>query len=156
MIDFEEYKRLGEPEKAEKTANWRIAIGLQQAEGLTPSAYLIKLAKQHIEGEITIHEVKERLNDYYKAKRVKTADDDTVNDTVNAQNATVNPQVGTANDTVFSLIKSNNKITAVGITEKLGISLRTVKRKIKELKDNGIITRIGSDKTGSWKILKTE
>ena len=67
---------------------------------------------------------------------------------------TVNVHIGTVNDTVFSLIENNKKITAVEIGEKLGIGLRTVKRKIKELKDNGIIARIGSDKTGHWKVLK--
>jgi fido (protein-threonine AMPylation protein) len=75
--DFDEYKRLGEPEKTEKSEIWQIAIGLQQVDGLTPSEYLIETAKQNIEGEITICEVQERLNDYYKSKPVQTADDRT-------------------------------------------------------------------------------
>ncbi len=70
---------------------------------------------------------------------------DTVNDTVKSQNDTVN-------DTVFSLIKQNNKITATQISERLNISLSTVKRRIKELREQRIIERIGSDKTGYWKI----
>ena len=72
---------------------------------------------------------------------------DTVNDTVKSKNDTVN-------DTVFSLIEQNNKITATQISEKLNISLSTVKRRIKELKEQKIIERIGSDKTGYWKINK--
>jgi len=68
MDDFEEYKVQGEPDKAEKAEIWEVAIGLQQVDGLKPSAYLIELAKSHIEGEITIDEVKERLNEYYKVK----------------------------------------------------------------------------------------
>jgi fido (protein-threonine AMPylation protein) len=75
--DFDEYKRLGEPEKAEKSAIWQTAIGLQQVDGLTTSAYLIQTAKQNIEGEITIYEVQERLGAYYKAKPVRTDDDRT-------------------------------------------------------------------------------
>ena len=70
---------------------------------------------------------------------------DTVNDTVKSQNDTVN-------DTVFSLIKQDNKITANEISERLKISLSTVRRKIKELKDNGKIERVGSDKTGHWNV----
>ena len=58
----------------------------------------------------------------------------------------------TVNDTVFSLIKQNNKITANEISEHLKISLSTVRRKIKELRNNEKIERIGSDKTGHWKI----
>ena len=69
-----------------------------------------------------------------------------VNDTVKTQNDTVN-------DTVFSLIKQNNKITAAEISERLNISLSTAKRKIKELKEKGKIERTGSDKTGFWKII---
>ena len=75
--DFNEYKRLGEPEKDEKSKIWQTAIGLQQVDGLKPSEYLIQAAKQNIEGEITIYEVQERLDGYYKAKPVKTADDRT-------------------------------------------------------------------------------
>jgi Fic family protein len=69
----------------------------------------------------------------------------TVNDTVKMQNDTVN-------DTVCHLIKQNNKITAAEISERLHISLSTAKRKIKELKEKGILERIGSDKTGYWRI----
>jgi fido (protein-threonine AMPylation protein) len=74
---FDEYKRLGEPEKAEKSEVWQAAIGLQQVDGLTPSEYLIEAAKQHIEGEITLDEVQERLNGYYEAKPAQTAADRT-------------------------------------------------------------------------------
>jgi predicted HTH transcriptional regulator len=69
-----------------------------------------------------------------------------VNDTVKTKNDTVN-------DTVFSLINQNKKITANEISERLNMSLSTTKRKIKELKEQGLIARIGSDKTGSWKIV---
>ena len=69
------------------------------------------------------------------------------NDTVKSQNDTVN-------DTVFSLIKQDKNITALQISEKLKISLSTTKRKIKELKEQKIIERIGSDKTGYWKIIE--
>jgi fido (protein-threonine AMPylation protein) len=72
---------------------------------------------------------------------------DTVNDTVK-------PQIDTVNDTVFSLIKQNNKIKANEISERLKVSLSTVRRKIKELRDNGKIERLGSDKTGYWKIIE--
>ena len=75
--DLDEYKRLGEPEKAEKSEIWQTAIGLQQVDGLRPSEYLIETAKQNIEGEITIYEVQERLDGYYKTKPAKTADDRT-------------------------------------------------------------------------------
>jgi predicted HTH transcriptional regulator len=58
----------------------------------------------------------------------------------------------TVNDTVFSLIKQDNKITANEISGRLKMSVSTVRRKIKELRNNGKIERIGSDKTGYWRI----
>ena len=64
--DFEEYIRQGEPSQKEKSQIWQTAIGLQQVDGLTPSAYLIETAKENIEGKITIDEVKYRIDSYYK------------------------------------------------------------------------------------------
>ncbi|GHV11550.1 cell filamentation protein Fic [Fibrobacterales bacterium] len=66
MQDFDEYIRQGEPDKIEKAGNWQTAIGLQQVDGLKPSAYLIEQAKLNIEGDITIDEVKNRIDVYYK------------------------------------------------------------------------------------------
>lgn len=345
MDNFEEYLRQGEPNKAEKAKVWKTAIGLQQIDGLKPSDYLIETARQNIEGDITIEEVKQRIDSYYKQHPTKTDDDRTeeadkvsariaeilseqtftfspaeyltihrrlfqgmykfagkirdynitkqewvlngetvlygsaeslkatleydferekqfsykglsqqetiehiaqfisylwqihifgegntrttaiflikylrtfgfkVNnqlfeqhswyfrnalvranyknhtknihatnefllrffgnlllgenntlqnremhvhytDTVKKQNDTVKSRNDTVNDTVFSLVKQNKNITAAEITERLNISLSTAKRKIKELKEKGIVERIGSDKTGYWKIIE--
>ena len=66
MDNFEEYIRQGEPNKAEKAKVWKTAIGLQQVDGLKPSDYLISTAKQNIEGDISIVEVKLRIDSYYK------------------------------------------------------------------------------------------
>ena len=70
---------------------------------------------------------------------------DTPNDTLKLKDDTVN-------ETVLGLIKQNNKITTSQISESLHISLSTAKRRIKELKEQNIIQRIGSDKTGYWQI----
>ena len=72
--------------------------------------------------------------------------DDTVNDTVND---TVKRDV----DAVLDLIKQNNTLTAVDISQQLHISLSTAKRRMKALKEKGLLDRVGSDKTGTWKIL---
>jgi hypothetical protein len=57
-MNFEEYIIQGEPEQKEKSIIWQTAIGLQQVDGLKPSAYLIETEKQNIEGDITFEEVK--------------------------------------------------------------------------------------------------
>ncbi len=69
-------------------------------------------------------------------------------------NDTVKLEIDTVFDTVFDLIKQNNKITATEISERLKISLSTTKRKIKELKEQKKIERSGSDKTGNWKVIE--
>jgi fido (protein-threonine AMPylation protein)/DNA-binding transcriptional ArsR family regulator len=71
MDSFEEYLRQGEPNKAEKAKVWKMAIGLQQVDGLKPSEYLIETARQNIEGDITIEEVKQRIDSYYIQHHVK-------------------------------------------------------------------------------------
>ena len=338
MDNFDEYVLQGEPNKAEKAKIWKTAIGLQQVDGLQPSEYLIETARHNIEGDITIDEVKKRIDSYYLQHPTKTDDDRTEEaDKVSARIAemlsentftfspaeylsihrrlftgiykfagkirdynitkkewvlngetvlyasadslkatfeydfeqerkfsykglseqeiiehiahfisyvwqihifgegntrttaiflikylrklgfkhvnndlfanysryfrnalvranyedlsrgiyrteiflirflanlllnrnyplknrdmhilgdTVKPQLDTVNDTVFSIIKQDNNITAHEISERLKISVSTVRRKIKELRNNGIIDRIGSDKTGHWKIME--
>ena len=66
-LELSEYIKQGEPNRVEKTKTWETAIGLQDVDGLKPSKYLIKTAKEHIEGNIDIHEVKDRINQYYEA-----------------------------------------------------------------------------------------
>lgn len=71
MEHFEEYKKQGEPEKSQKAENWGIAIGLQQVDNLTPSKYLIEVAKDNIEGKISIDEAGEQVSQYYKQNPAK-------------------------------------------------------------------------------------
>jgi len=72
MEDFEEYKKQGEPEQSKKAENWGIAIGLQKVDNLTPSKYLIKVAKENIEGRISVDEAEEQITSYYKQNPAKT------------------------------------------------------------------------------------
>lgn len=68
MISFEEYIRQGEPGRSVKAAAWQTAIGLQDVDGLKPSEYLVETAKRHIEGDVTIQEVKGLIDTYYKSR----------------------------------------------------------------------------------------
>ena len=72
MEHFEEYKKQTEPEKYQKAENWGIAIGLQKVDNLTPSKYLIEVAKDNIEGKISIDEAGEQITQYYKKNPAKT------------------------------------------------------------------------------------
>ena len=60
-LDFEEYIKNSEPDKKDKTYAWTTAIGLQQVDKLTPSKQLYDIAKQNIDGKISINEAKKLL-----------------------------------------------------------------------------------------------
>lgn len=75
-IDFETYERMAEPHKQEKASAWRTAIGLQDVDGLKVSDYLRETAVRHIEGDITIDDVRERLKSYYINKTTHDKDDE--------------------------------------------------------------------------------
>ena len=62
---FEEYIRMGEPDKADKAYAWHTAVGLQDVDRLRPSEYLLNVAKENIDGNISIDEVRKRIESYY-------------------------------------------------------------------------------------------
>ena len=68
MSEFDDYIRQGEPGPKQKAEAWKTAIGLQDVDGLKPSPYLLDTAKRHIEGDITIGEVKGLIDTYYKSR----------------------------------------------------------------------------------------
>lgn len=75
-LDFDEYIRQGEPDQQEKAGYWQTAIGLQAVDGLKVSDYLQDTARKHIEGDITIDEARELVNQYYITKTAHDAHDD--------------------------------------------------------------------------------
>ncbi len=68
MSEFDEYIVHREPGQREKADAWQTAIGLQDVDGLKVSPYLLDTARQHIEGDITIDEARERIKVYYETK----------------------------------------------------------------------------------------
>lgn len=68
MSEFDEYIRQGESGPRQKAQAWQTAIGLQDVDGLKTSEYLLSTAKRHIEGDITIEEVKGLIDTYYKSR----------------------------------------------------------------------------------------
>jgi len=77
-LNFDEYIRQGEPAQQEKAGYWQAAIGLQAVDGLKVSEYLQNTARRHIEGDISIDEACELVNQYYITKTLNdTLDEDT-------------------------------------------------------------------------------
>jgi fido (protein-threonine AMPylation protein) len=74
-----------------------------------------------------------------------------VNVGVNNKNVGVN--VGVKHE-ILNNLENNPNLTAQELAIKLNKTTRTIERNIRELREKGIIARIGSDKTGSWEIIK--
>lgn len=71
MSDFDKYIKQGEPQQAEKARIWQAAIGLQDVDGLKTSRYLKETAQRHIEGDISIDDVRSLLDSYYESKQAR-------------------------------------------------------------------------------------
>ncbi len=56
---------------------------------------------------------------------------------------------------IIELIKKNPKISKKTMSEQIGISQTAIDKHIIKLKEMGIITRIGSDRNGFWKLIDT-
>ena len=67
---FDEYKNHPDKDVRERAGNWSTAIGLQDVDGLSVSDFLIQLARQQIEGNFTMDEVTQRLNEHYKHRKL--------------------------------------------------------------------------------------
>lgn len=75
-------------------------------------------------------------------------------DTLNYKNDTLNDTLKLSQKeiSVLEIIKSNLTVTTAQIVEQTGFSRPTVMRAIKNLKENKILERVDSKKTGSWKV----
>ncbi|MEP1444586.1 MAG: winged helix-turn-helix transcriptional regulator [Paraglaciecola sp.] len=55
---------------------------------------------------------------------------------------------------ILAVIAQDVFITNIAISEKLTKSISTIERHIKMLKESHLLQRVGSKKTGHWKIIK--
>ena len=55
---------------------------------------------------------------------------------------------------IVELMKTDPEITIASLSEAIGIGHSGIKKNIAKLKEAGVIERLGSDKTGSWKVNK--
>lgn len=74
LEDFAEYLNQGNPDIKEKAYVWAAALGLQATDGLRTSYEMRQTARQHIEGQITIDEARQHINEYYKSNPPATTD----------------------------------------------------------------------------------
>ena len=66
MTIDEEYREEKQPDKKQRYENWTTAKGLQAVDGLVTSAYLERIAKEHIEGHYDSYRAKQLIDSYYQ------------------------------------------------------------------------------------------
>ena len=57
-----------------------------------------------------------------------------------------------AEESILALIKHNPSITRAQLAAQIGVGIRTIDNHLRKLKAQGVISRVGSDKGGSWRI----
>ena len=65
MALFKEYKNHPDESVRERANNWAIAIGLQRVDELQVSDFLIQVARQEIEGKVTMNEALAMIDEHY-------------------------------------------------------------------------------------------
>ena len=68
MHIFDEYLNDKDLDKRERAKLWRTSIGLQAVDNLRVSNFLIETARKHIEGEISMNEVNQLIDEHYAQK----------------------------------------------------------------------------------------
>ncbi|MCM1126151.1 MAG: winged helix-turn-helix transcriptional regulator [Lachnospiraceae bacterium] len=81
--------------------------------------------------------------------------DGTINEVINgAINGAIN--ISATEQAVLSAIKKNQKITKAELQKETSLGKSTIDRAIKALKEKCLIERVGSNKTGYWKIINKQ
>ena len=98
-----------------------------------------------------IERVGSKKTGYWKLKNIKnnTSDSGGINGGLSGG---INGGLNDIQEKIINVIANNNKITKREISETINEPLRTVERNMLNLKNNNIIERVGSNKTGCWKI----
>ncbi|MBR4690166.1 MAG: winged helix-turn-helix domain-containing protein [Bacteroidales bacterium] len=93
---------------------------------------------------ITIPFEKNTLNDTHSGTHEETL----VNTGTGTENGTHN---GTHEQTIINLIRENKNVTHDLMAEKCGVSVRTISRILREMKDK--VVYVGSGDKGHWEII---
>lgn len=73
---------------------------------------------------------------------------------INTTQKTTQKKINNSQKKIIELIKENPSVTRKEMAEKIGISADGIKYNLNKLKQMNILTRVGSDRSGTWKISK--
>ena len=105
--------------------------------------------------------IRDRQSEYYRCIREATDLNDTsvfidfmLESIKESLQKTMKDSADSLRSKILSMIKGGKYTTAAEAAEKLGVSEKTIEREIAILRDAGVIVREGSNKTGSWKVVR--
>ena len=81
-------------------------------------------------------------------------DNVTANVTDNVTDKAVVINLNHRQNQVLEIMKSDIRISTSELAERLSVAQRTIKRDIEYLKQKGLVTRVGNERTGYWVVLK--
>jgi len=116
----------------------------------------IDVASETMEDDnLYVHETRPYINNDPVSDRVKGVNikNDPVDDHVSDINTKSDP-VNDLENKFLRFVQTDPTATYGRLADELGKSPATVKRLIRKLKDNGVIIRVGSDKSGRWEVRK--
>ena len=67
--------------------------------------------------------------------------------------AVVEESMEKTSEKILRLIEKNNAITILELAKMIGLTTRAIEKQIYKLQNENILERIGSDKSGNWRIL---
>ncbi|MBR6214264.1 MAG: Fic family protein [Candidatus Methanomethylophilaceae archaeon] len=105
--------------------------------------------------------IRDRQSEYYRCIREATDLNDTsvfidfmLESIKESLQKTMKDSADSLRSKILSMIKGGKYTTAAEAAKKLGVSEKTIEREIAMLRDEGVIVREGSNKTGSWKVVR--
>ena len=78
---------------------------------------------------------------------------DSIGETENIQENPTKEKIK-SRDIIISLLKKDGTLNTTSLASQIGITAKAVEKHLSKLKSEGIIERIGSNKTGYWKVNK--
>lgn len=77
-----------------------------------------------------------------------------INEVINDKNEVINDTLSDNEQILYNVISVNPNITKLEMKAQTNLSMSTIDRNIKSLKEKGILQRVGSNKAGNWIITR--
>jgi predicted HTH transcriptional regulator len=70
----------------------------------------------------------------------------------NVKNVPINVPVKDRRKKIIAVIAKDSYVSATKLAEKFGVTEKTIRRDLQLLKQQNLITRVGANKNGYWKV----